>query len=84
MKGNPMKKLSEEVLKGMPDGELRTTARHLEAKASKIRKGTPDSRALEEEICYIQRELELRRRFGHLRVASESQNHETTLEFEQS
>ena len=39
MKGDPMKKLSEEVLKGMTDGELKTTARRLETKAGKMRKG---------------------------------------------
>ena len=83
MKGDPMEKLSEDALKGMTDGELRTTARRLETRVSKHRKGT-DARALEEEICYIQRELELRRRFGHMRTATESQNNEPALEFEQA
>ena len=81
MKGDPMKKLSDEVLKGMTDGELRTTARRLETKVGKNRK-SPASRDLGEEICYIQRELELRRRYGHMRVASENQPDETALEFE--
>ena len=82
MKGDPMKKLSEEVLKGMTDGELKTTARRLETKAGKMRKGNQATRNLEEEICYIQRELELRRRFGHSRVATESENNDNALEFE--
>ena len=83
MKGDPMKKLSEEVLKGMTDNELKTTARRLETKVGKMRKGSQTTRNLEEEICYIQRELELRRRFGHARVAAESQNDNNALEFEQ-
>ena len=83
MKGDPMKKLSEEALKGMTDGELRTTARRLETRVGKQKKGNSASRALEEEICYIQRELELRRRFGHSRVAAESENNNNVLEFEQ-
>ena len=48
MKGDPMKKLSDEVLKGMTDGELKTTARRLETKAGKMRKGTQATRNLEE------------------------------------
>jgi hypothetical protein len=84
MKGDPMKKLSDEALKGMSDGELRTAARRLETRAGKQKRGTEDTRALEEEICYIQRELELRRRFGHMRVATQTQNDEKALEFEQA
>jgi hypothetical protein len=82
MKGDSMKKLSEEALKGMSDGELRTAARRLETRVGKQKRGTDATRALEEEICYIQRELELRRRFGHARVSVESQNNENALEFE--
>ena len=78
-----MKKLSEEALKGMTDSELKTTARRLETRAGKMRKGNQAARNLEEEICYIQRELELRRRFGHARVAVESENDNNALEFEQ-
>ena len=48
-----------------------------------MRKGNQAARNLEEEICYIQRELELRRRFGHARVAAESENDNNALEFEQ-
>ena len=48
-----------------------------------MRKGTQATRNLEEEICYIQRELELRRRFGHSRVATETENNNNVLEFEQ-
>ena len=83
MKGDSMKKLSDEALKGMTDGELKTTVRRLETRAGKMRKGTQATRSLEEEICYIQRELELRRRFGHSRVAAESENNDNVLEFEQ-
>ena len=83
MKGDPMKKLSEEALKGMTDSELKTTARRLETRAGKMRKGNQAARNLEEEICYIQRELELRRRFGHSRVTAESENDNNALEFEQ-
>ena len=53
MKGDPMKKLSEEALKGMTDSELKTTARRLETKVGKMRKGSQTTRNLEEEICYI-------------------------------
>jgi len=84
MKGDPVKKLSKEALKGMTDGELRTAARRLETTVGKQKKGNTAARALEEEICYIQRELELRRRFGHSRVAAESENNEKALEFERS
>jgi len=77
-----MKKLSDETLKGMTDGELKTTVRRLETSAGKMRKGTQATRSLEEEICYIQRELELRRRFGHSRVAAESESNNNALEFE--
>ncbi len=83
MKGDPMKKMSEEALKGMTETELRSTARRLESNVTKLRKNKQDSKDLEMEICYIQRELELRRRFGHMRTATESQNDETVLEFEQ-
>ncbi len=82
MKGDSMKKLSDETLKGMTDGELKTTVRRLETSAGKMRKGTQATRSLEEEICYIQRELELRRRFGHSRVAAESESNNNALEFE--
>jgi hypothetical protein len=83
MKGDPMKKMSEEALKGMTETELRSTARRLESNVTKLRKNKQNSKDLEMEICYIQRELELRRRFGHMRTATESQNDETVLEFEQ-
>jgi hypothetical protein len=82
MKGDPMKKMSENALKGMTEGELHATARRLETRIGKLRKGTDASRALEEEICYIQREIELRRKFGHTRVAAENQSNQTALEFE--
>ena len=78
-----MKKMSEEALKGMTETELRSTARRLESNVTKLRKNKQNSKDLEMEICYIQRELELRRRFGHMRTATESQNDETVLEFEQ-
>ena len=78
-----MKKLSEEVLKGMTDSELKTTVRRLETKVGKLRKGSQATRTLEEEICYVQRELDLRRRFGHARVAAEDQTSNNVLEFEQ-
>ena len=78
-----MKKMSDEALKGMSDSDLRATARRLETAAGKQKRGTGATRALEEEICYIQRELELRRRFGHMRVATQNQNDESALEFEQ-
>ena len=78
-----MKKLSEAALKGMSEGELHSTARRLETRAGKLRKGSDASRALEEEICYIQREIELRRKFGHTRVPTESESNQTALEFEQ-
>ena len=84
MKGDSMKKLSDEALKGMTDGELKTTVRRLETRAGKMRKGTQATRSLEEEICYIQRELELRRRFGYSRVAAESESNNNALEFEQA
>ena len=84
MKGDSMKKLSDEALKGMTDGELRTAARRLETRVGKQKRGTEATRAFEEEICYIQRELELRRRFGHMRVATQTQNDEKALEFEQA
>ena len=83
MKGDPMKKMSEEALKGMTETELRSTARRLESNVTKLRKNKQNSKDLEMEICYIQRELELRRRFGHMRTVTESQNDETVLEFEQ-
>jgi hypothetical protein len=83
MKGDPMKKMSEKALKGMTETELRSTARRLESNVTKLRKNKQDSKDLEMEICYIQRELELRRRYGHIRLATQSQNDETVLEFEQ-
>jgi len=84
MKGDPMKKMSEEALKGMTETELRSTARRLESNVTKLRKNKQNSKDLEMEICYIQRELELRRRFGHMRTATESHNNENALEFEQA
>ena len=38
MKGDSMKKLSDEALKGMTDGELKTTVRRLETRAGKMRR----------------------------------------------
>jgi len=78
-----MKKMSEKALKGMTETELRSTARRLESNVTKLRKNKQDSKDLEMEICYIQREIELRRKFGHMRAATQSQNDETVLEFEQ-
>ncbi len=82
MKGDPMKKMSEEALKGMTETELRSTARRLESNVTKLRKNKQNPKDLEMEICYIQRELELRRRFGHMRTATESHSNENALEFE--
>ena len=79
-----MKKMSDEALKGMSDSELRATARRLETAAGKQKRGTEATRGLEEEICYIQRELELRHRFGQMRTATESHNNKNVLEFEQA
>ena len=84
MKGDPMKKMSEEALKGMTETELRSTARRLESNVTKLRKNKQNSKDLEMEICYIQREIELRRKFGHMRVSTESHNNENALEFERS
>ena len=79
---DPMKKMSEEALKGMSESELRSIARRLESNATKLRKSKQNSKELEMEICYIQREIELRRKYGHMRVSAETQNNENALEFE--
>jgi hypothetical protein len=84
MKGDPVKKMGEEALKGMSETELRSAARRLESNVVKLRKNKQDPRDLETEICYIQREVELRRKFGHMRVSTESHNNENALEFERS
>jgi len=78
-----MKKMSEEALKGMTETELRSTARRLESNVTKLRKNKQDPKDLEMEICYIQREIELRRKFGHVRSSVEVQYNQTPLEFEQ-
>jgi len=84
MKGDPMKKMSDEALRGMSDGELKTAVRRLETTVGKLRKSSQATRSLEEEICYIQRELELRRRFGRSRVATSTYTDDNMLEFEQA
>jgi len=79
-----MKKMSDEALKGMTESELRSSARRLESNVAKMRKNRHETKDIEMEICYIQREIELRRKFGHMRVATESHNNENALEFEQA
>ena len=81
-KGAPMKKMSEPALKSMSESELRNTIRRFESKVFKLRKNSESTRELEEEICYAQREIELRRRFGHLRLGGDTGNDDVTLEFE--
>ena len=84
MKGDPMKKMSENALKGMSESELRSSARRLEATVTKMRKNRTNTKVLETEICYIQREIELRKKFGHIRVGAEDIENDNPLEFEQS
>ena len=79
-----MKKMSENALKGMSESELRSSARRLEATVTKMRKNRTNTKVLETEICYIQREIELRKKFGHIRVGAEDIENDNPLEFEQS
>ena len=78
-----MKKMSENALKGMSESELRSSARRLEATVTKMRKNRTNTTVLETEICYIQREIELRKKFGHIRVGAEDIENNNPLEFEQ-
>ena len=84
MKGDPMKKMSEQALKGMSEPELRSSARRLESTVAKMRKNRQNTKVLETEICYIQREIELRKKFGHIRASVEDIENVNPLEFEQS
>lgn len=79
-----MKKMSENALKGMSESELRSSARRLEATVTKMRKNRTNTTVLETEICYIQREIELRKKFGHIRAGVEGIENDNPLEFEQS
>ena len=79
-----MKKMSENALKGMSESELRSSARRLETTVTKMRKNRTNTKVLETEICYIQREIELRKKFGHIRVGAEDIENDNPLEFEQS
>ena len=78
-----MKKMSENALKGMSESELRSSARRLEETVTKMRKNRTNTTVLETEICYIQREIELRKKFGYIRVGAEDIENNNPLEFEQ-
>ena len=78
-----MKKMSENALKGMSESELRSSARRLETTVTKMRKDRSDTRVLETEICYIQREIELRKKFGHIRAGVADIENDNPLKFEQ-
>ena len=59
-----MKKLSHGDLRGKSERELRSLANKLEKSVHQSRKDGKSTHSLETEICYIQRELELRRLGG--------------------
>jgi len=81
-----MKKMNEEALKGTAEPELRSSVRRIEAMVQKLRKNRENESAkvLEEEICYIQREIELRKKFGHIRAPVGDTENGNPLKFEQS
>ena len=60
-----MKRLSEQEIKAMSDNELREQVKLLESRAADLRKRREEPQRIETEICYVQREIELRRKFGH-------------------
>jgi len=60
-----MNRLSEQEIKAMSDNELREQVKLLEFRADDLRKRREDPEQIETEICYVQREIELRRKFGH-------------------
>jgi len=81
MKEDPVKKISELAIKRTSDAELKNTARRLEAKIGKLNRERKNARSFEEEVCYIQRELELRKKFGHFQIIDDA-NSENLLEFD--
>ena len=76
-----MKKLSHGDLRGKSERELRGLANKLEKTIYQTRKDGKSTLNLETEICYIQRELELRRLYHH-RQQQNTQTQESRLEFE--
>jgi len=73
-----VKKLSHSDLRGMSDRDLRSLVRRLESKVQKMRKASESTHNLETEICYVQREIELRQIY-HI-----SQDPRPALKFETS
>ena len=76
-----MKKLSHGDLRGKSERELRSLANKLEKSVHQSRKDGKSTHSLETEICYIQRELELRRLYHH-RQQQTVQTQVSRLEFE--
>lgn len=78
-----MKRLSEQEIKSMSDNELREQVRLLEVRADDLRKRREEPQRVETEICYVQREIELRRKFGHAQQSARtSTSHEDSLSFD--
>jgi|SaaInlStandDraft_2_1057019.scaffolds.fasta_scaffold23238_3 hypothetical protein len=78
-----MKRLSEQEIKSMSDNELREQVKLLEFRADDLRKRREDPQRIETEICYVQREIELRRKFGHAQqTARVTESHEGALSFD--
>ena len=80
-----VKTLSEQDLRTMNERELRKLVGDLENDAKVLRKKRQAPSQQETEICYIQRELEFRRRFGSSFSSDHSMDgRQPTLEFETS
>ncbi len=73
-----MKKLSHSDLRAMSDRDLRSLARNLESAVQKTRRSNEKTNDLETEICYVQREIELRQ------IYHVSQDPRSNLKFETS
>lgn len=74
--------MSEKGLKTMNERELRKIMSDLENDAKALRKNHKSPSLQETEICYIQRELEVRKRFGTSFSNRYIEASPTTLEFE--
>ena len=79
-----VKVMSEKDLKTMNERELRKVMADLEGDAKALRKNHESPSVQETEICYIQRELEARKRFGTSFSNRPVESTSTTLEFETS
>ena len=65
-----MRKMSEQDLKTMSSDDLREQVKILETQVSGLRKSHKETQTTEMEICYVQREIELRKKFGHVQQPS--------------